>query len=242
MMPEEGGYRLKIQYGFPKRSFKDTFITDECENKLKDSIRSFLKNREWYEKHNIPYHFGIILYGEPGTGKSSVVQAILNEFNFTKIIIPARYLRNGLEQVNESRSDTESTLGIVVEDIDLSRTVTNRDADYDYQKDRDLSSLVELMNSMDGIGCLQNVIYIFTTNNISGIDKALLRPGRLDLHMNISYACDETFDKFLKFHYGKGLPDRIHISDEVIFAQVQTDVMSGLSYEEVIEKYRRKEG
>ena len=74
-------------YGRSQRTFEDVFIQSKIKEDLLSSIQSFKNSREWYQKHKIPYHFGILLYGPPGTGKSSIISAIANEFNFTPYFI-----------------------------------------------------------------------------------------------------------------------------------------------------------
>ena len=56
----------------PKRSFDDVFIPHEQQELLVSSVKKFIESREWYERNHIPYHFGVMLHGEPGTGKSSI--------------------------------------------------------------------------------------------------------------------------------------------------------------------------
>ena len=235
----EHGY-TPIAYGFPKRSFKDVFIRKDDKDMIIKTIDKFLKSRSWYEKHHIPYHFGLILYGEPGTGKSSIIQAIVNKFNFNKIVIDGDSIRSSLNSIKDNEIiDKNKTTAIIIEDADLTCCPVGDRNDIRVLEaaERYKHNLGYLMNSMDGIGCFQNVIYIFSTNSIKDIDPAILRPGRLDLHVNISYVCDETMDQFLKFHYGKQMPENYHVKDKLIFAEMQIDVMRGYSFDQILYKY-----
>lgn len=55
---------------FVKRTFSNTFIPDEQEKLIKESLDKFVARRDWYMENHIPYHFGFLLYGEAGTGKA----------------------------------------------------------------------------------------------------------------------------------------------------------------------------
>lgn len=229
----------KIYYNFPKRTFKDVFITSDNENMIRSTVQQFIKNKKWYTEHHIPYHLGIILYGEPGTGKSSTVQAIVNEFNLTRIVANAENLRGSMNSIIENDEVGDDITAIIVEDVDLEPDVKCRESEYEFEN-KYTRNLGFLMNTMDGIGCLENVIYIFTTNSIETLDKAILRPGRLDLHINISYVNDETFNKFLNFHYKKQIPvGRTLNRTDLTCAELQTCVMSGYTFSQMIEKFTK---
>ena len=229
----------KIYYNFPKRTFKDVFITSDNENMIRSTVQQFIQNKKWYTEHRIPYHLGIILYGEPGTGKSSTVQAIVNEFNLTKIVANAENLRGSMNAIIENEEVGDELTAIIVEDVDLEPDVRSREVEYDFEN-KYTRNLGFLMNTMDGIGCLENVIYIFTTNSIETLDRAILRPGRLDLHVNISYVNDETFNKFLKFNYKETLPvGRTLNRTDLTCAELQTCVMSGHTFDQMIESFTR---
>lgn len=229
----------RVYYNFPKRTFKDVFITSDNENKIRSTVQQFIQNKKWYLEHRIPYHLGIILYGEPGTGKSSTVQAIVNEFNLTKIVASAENLKGSMNAIIENEEVGDELTAIIVEDVDLEPDVRSRDVEYEFEN-KYKRNLGFLMNTMDGIGCLENVIYIFTTNSIETLDRAILRPGRLDLHVNISYVNDETFNKFLKFNYKQTLPvGRTLNRTDLTCAELQTCVMSGYTFDQMIESFTR---
>ena len=95
---------------------------------------------------------------------------------------------------------------------------------------------------MDGMNSPENVIWIFTTNHIDRLDPALIRPGRIDKKIEIGYVDNETFSEFLMHHYGKGLESGYEVGGGLTFASIQTDVMLGMTYEEILEKYCNQGG
>ena len=97
--------------------------------------------------------------------------------------------------------------------------------------------LSSFLNIMDGNACFENVIWIFTTNYIDKLEPSLIRSGRIDRKFLIDYASNETFNQFTQYHFKKSVPSDFEIKDSVSFADVQTDVMSGMSYDDIIKKY-----
>lgn len=229
----------------PQRTFDSVFISQDKKTYLIDTLQKFLNNKAWYLKHHIPYHYGIILYGPPGTGKTSLIYAISNYFNIVPFFIPSKNLERITSESNtESLQETKEMKLIVVEDIDTCPLVTRdyligtcTDDMMKRQLEHESSSTSNFLNLLDGINAIENCIWIFTTNHIERIDKAILRAGRMDVKLNIDYVCDETLDKFLIHHFHKNLPKDRHAIDNLSFADVQLSVMENKTFEEIIEIY-----
>ena len=146
--------------------------------------------------------------------------------------------------ITEALHETKEMKLVVVEDIDTCPLVTR---DYIISKTTDpvekqsaeryLSSTSDFLNVMDGVSAIENCIWIFTTNHIDRIDKAILRAGRMDVKLNIDYVCDETLDKFLMHHFHENLPENRHAIDNLSFADVQLSVMENKTFDEIIEIY-----
>ena len=78
-----------IDYNFqPKRLFSSIYMDKEYKETLKKFIHSFINGRQVYEDANIIYKTGIMLFGEPGTGKTSTIKAICSELNTSMFIVP----------------------------------------------------------------------------------------------------------------------------------------------------------
>ena len=235
----------------PYRTFKDVFIPKYQEDLLLKSVKGFINKREWYEKSFIPYHYGILLHGNPGTGKSSIIQALINEIDCDVIYAPSGHLNDFIDTgdiVFGDPSDNARTKICIIEDVDTSvftktrKPTGSKDVTIESLiKENESAKLGELLNIMDGIGSQTNVIWILTTNHIEQLDPALIRPGRIDLKLEIGYVTDETFDRFMTYHFGKGLPDGKHVIDNLIFAQLQNEIMFERSYEYIIENFTKGE-
>lgn len=235
-----------ISYGTPKlRSFDDVFLTSEQKTQIIDSLDKFISRRDWYLENGIPYHFGILLYGPAGTGKSSIAQAI------------ARYTKSAADFVyGDDVFDLPRMLGrdiptdtmtehsyrtIVIEDIDcgfkdVRASFLNKEILPEDQKEESKrgTGFASLLNSLDGINAPSNTIYVFTTNHIEKLDPALVRPGRIDLKLEIGDVCRETFDMFCLRHYGKTYDGDINFKSGITFAKLQNEVMIGKSLDELV--------
>lgn len=224
------------------RNFSNVFVPNKQEDLILNSVNSFMHSREWYMQHHIPYHFGILLYGPPASGKTSIAQAIVEQFKIRNtVVVTGDSLYRIASIVDESAPfyySKNKSRAVIVEDIDCSKISSMRGSEPDTYKNKEdyqRSGLGTLLNSIDGIYAPSNIIYIFTTNHPEQIDPALIRPGRIDLALKIDYANEETFRKFCEFHYGEGTITPLNIKPETTFAELQTLVMKGYSLEQLIE-------
>lgn len=224
------------------RNFSNVFVPNKQEDLILNSVNSFMHSREWYMQHHIPYHFGILLYGPPASGKTSIAQAIVEQFKIRNTVVMTGDSLSILASIVDESApfyySKNKSRAVIVEDIDCSKissmrgSVTNT---YKNKEDYQRSGLGTLLNSIDGIYAPSNIIYIFTTNHPEQIDPALIRPGRIDLALKIDYVNEETFRKFCEFHYGEGTITPLNIKPETTFAELQTLVMKGYSLEQLIE-------
>lgn len=244
------------------RSFDDVFIKDDTEKEIKDNLDNFTNSRDWYREHNIPYHFGIMLYGPPGTGKTSLVQAICHYLHAVPFYVdPGKMSRMNclIDDIQNEVPDSRPIVkALIFEDIDY--IIDLDQMKYDYSTDNDkttsatstddskvVSKISDVLNSLDGIGACENVVYIFTTNNYSkffnekGEENALIRPGRIDLKIEIPNVDNEVLEKFLKSHYGDDvtIPQDFKIKDGVTCSQLQLFVMNKMSCDDIIKKVQK---
>ncbi len=118
--------------------------------------------------------------------------------------------------------------------LDMVNAMEIREDDDEFKNCKDVG-LATILNCLDGIGAPTNVIYIFTTNHVEMLDPALIRPGRIDLMVEMKTAVPETLEQFLKFHYpDTSIPAITSVRDGITFAELQTKVLQGCSVEDII--------
>ena len=163
--------------------FKRKLNTIYLENKeeLIKSINIWENSEDFYRERGIPYKLGILLYGEPGTGKSSLIHAVASELNKDIIILTAGAILNGkLNKYNDVCYDTPPV--IVIEEIDT--IVSSRKQDKELSE-TEKSVLSELLNFLDGPSSPDSCIIIATTNHIEKLDPAIIRSGRFDIKIQM---------------------------------------------------------
>jgi hypothetical protein len=209
-------------------TFENSYLPnfDEVINK----IDFFLNNKEWYTKKGIPYNLGIMLYGEPGCGKTRFIKQLMNYTGRHGIDIKLnnKFCFNELKNIIHSEEITDEFIipqdkrVIIFEDID---------AMCDILKDRDLiekeknesinkkppspnlegfmeinnstdkkpsskkntsssklnnNNLSFFLNIIDGLNECSGRIIVMTTNKVDYLDKAIIRPGRIDIKIKFS--------------------------------------------------------
>ncbi|KAK1363534.1 AAA domain-containing protein [Heracleum sosnowskyi] len=168
----------------------ETLAMEPSEKKaLMDDLDLFLKRREYFKRVGRAWKRGYLLYGPPGTGKSSLVAAIANYLKFD--IYDLQLMNVGSDDVFRKLLQGIANRSIlVIEDIDCSVDLPDRTTQAKKPKSKSLKfSLSGLLNFIDGLwsSCGDERIIIFTTNHKDRLDPALLRPGRMDMHIHMSY-------------------------------------------------------
>lgn len=227
-----------------ERSFDSVFIPKAQKEILLKSIDSYVSRYNWYHETNIPNHFGILLHGGSGMGKSSIAQAIAHYMNASIYVMNGDNLDNLNNVIARSIPMSPWTKKeyriLLIEDVDCGilshdRKVKVKEKRNDDGPTEEKAGLGTILNLLDGINSPTNIIYIFTTNHIEHLDPAIIRPGRLDLHLEIGPVCNETLDYFCMFHYNQHIPENIVIKDNMTFAQLQVEIMRGATFEDLVE-------
>lgn len=160
---------------------------------------------------------GYLLYGPPGTGKSSLIAAMANHLKYDIYDLDLTDVRNNSDLRFLLLSISSRSI-LVVEDIDCSIELENRESEeaetHSNQGDNQIT-LSGLWNVIDGLWscCGEERIIIFTTNHKERLDPALVRPGRMDMHVHMSY-CNASVFKQLAFNY-------FGIRDHGVFEQIE---------------------
>jgi len=219
------------------KSIDDIFITNDNKDKLINSINSFRKKRDWYMRNKIPCHFGILLYGPPGTGKTSIATALAKYIKgYTEVFSGLSELLNARIRINHKREVFERMITIICEDVDRDIEKLNRSDDEKY-----INTIGSILNYLDGTSSLSDAIYIFTTNNIADLDPAMIRPGRIDLQIEIGYLNFETVNQFMNYHFNRVIEQPIPIRDGLTVAELQVKLMEGCGFEEIVDYVSRGE-
>ncbi|XP_008241725.1 PREDICTED: AAA-ATPase At2g18190-like [Prunus mume] len=210
------------EWGSVNLEHPSTFETMALDTELKrtiiEDLEMFVRRREFYKKVGKAWKRGYLLYGPPGTGKSSLIAAMANylKFNVYDLELASIYSDAVLKRVLLSTTNRSI---LVIEDIDCCRVdVGNRASDSDSDSDSDDQvTLSGLLNFIDGLwsSCGDERIIVFTTNHKDRLDPALLRPGRMDVHIHLSYCTTSGFRILASNYLGIGDNNRHHRCGEI---------------------------
>ncbi|KAK3001263.1 hypothetical protein RJ639_020879 [Escallonia herrerae] len=197
----DGRHTKSINFEHP--STFDTLAMDPILKKeLIDDLDRFVKRKDYYKRVGKAWKRGYLLYGPPGTGKSSLIAAMANYLKFNVYDLELQNLKKNSD-LRRLLISTENRSILVIEDIDCSIELQNRQAVGDKDKENvGQLTLSGLLNFIDGLwsSCGDERIIVFTTNHKDKLDPALLRPGRMDMHIHMSYCTPPAF-KFLASNY-----------------------------------------
>jgi chaperone BCS1 len=184
---------------------------------LLEDARDFLDSKDWYNSRGIAHRRGYLLHGKPGSGKTSLIQAIAGELGLNVYIISLS--RAGLDDTTLASAIGElpSRCIALMEDLDAAfhRGITREQEDSADDGDDAAGgpkagpkgppasriTLSGLLNALDGVGAQEGRILFATTNRYNVLDSALIRPGRLDLHIEFKHASTFQIEELFRTFY-----------------------------------------
>ncbi|KAK6131238.1 hypothetical protein DH2020_035019 [Rehmannia glutinosa] len=167
----------------------DTMAMDpDMKKELIEDLERFMKRKDYYRRVGKAWKRGYLFYGPPGTGKSSLVAAMANYLKFDVYDLDLREVQCNSDLRRLLIGSANRSI-LVIEDIDCNVGLQNRETDNNATTEDDKITLSGLLNFIDGLwsSCGDERIIVFTTNHKNRLDPALLRPGRMDVQLEMSY-------------------------------------------------------
>ncbi|XP_020231381.1 AAA-ATPase At3g50940 [Cajanus cajan] len=196
-------------------TFETLAIDAELKREVVNDLDKFVKGKEFYKRTGKAWKRGYLLYGPPGTGKSSLIAAMAYHLNYDIYDFVLTAVQDNSELKNLILGMSNRSI-LVIEDIDCTIKLQNREEDGETAKNGDNKvTLSGLLNIIDGLWscCGEERIIIFTTNHKERLDPALLRPGRMDMHIHLSYCNFSAFEQLAFNYHG--------ISQHKLFEQIE---------------------
>ncbi|KAK9141449.1 hypothetical protein Syun_010849 [Stephania yunnanensis] len=206
----------------PLESYADIGGLDAQIQEIKEAVELPLTHPELYEDIGIKPPKGVILYGEPGTGKTLLAKAVANSTSATFLRVVGseliqKYLGDGPKLVRElfRVADDLSPSIVFIDEIDA---VGTKRYDAHSGGEREIQrTMLELLNQLDGFDSRGDVKVILATNRIESLDPALPRPGRIDRKIEFPLPDIKTRRRIFQIHTSRmTLADDVNLEEFVM--------------------------
>lgn len=187
------------------RPISTVILDEKTKKELVEDVTDYLNpnTRRWYSNRGIPYRRGYLLYGPPGTGKSSLSLALAGFFRMRIYMVSLSSIMATEENLATLFAELPRRCVVLLEDIDSAGlTHTREPTKVEGTAETAVPvpaapsqpgappagpptlpgrlSLSGLLNILDGVASQEGRVLIMTTNHLEKLDKALIRPGRVD--------------------------------------------------------------
>ncbi|KAL1528853.1 hypothetical protein AB1Y20_010176 [Prymnesium parvum] len=192
----------------PTETYADIGGLETQIQEIKEAVELPLTHPELYEDIGIKPPKGVILYGEPGTGKTLLAKAVANQTSATFLRVTGseliqKYLGDGPKLVRElfRVADEQAPTIVFIDEIDA---VGTKRYDSTSGGEREIQrTMLELLNQLDGFDARTDVKVILATNKIETLDPALIRPGRIDRKIEFPAPDQKTRRHIFQIHTSK---------------------------------------
>lgn len=207
-------------YGPDKKkvTFKDVAGNESAKQDLTEIV-DFLKSPKKYEKLGAKIPRGVLLAGDPGTGKTLMARAVAGEadvpfFSISGSEFAEMFVGVGASRVRDLFSKAKKNAPSIIFIDEIDAVAHKRDARGGAGRE-DEQTLNQILVEMDGFDNDSGVIVMAATNRVDMLDKALLRPGRFDRHVNVALPERKDRLEILKVHF-KGKPVEANVDLEAL--------------------------
>ena len=201
----------------PDVKWSDIGGLETAKQELQEAVEWPLKYPDKFKKFHVDPPKGILLYGDPGTGKTLLAKAVASESDANFIAIKGPELlskwvgesEKGVREVFRKARQTAPTV-IFFDEIDSIANARGSDAGSSGVTQRVVN---QLLTEIDGLEDLHDVAVIAATNRPDIIDPGLMRPGRFDRHIKVETPDEESRLKIFEVHTNEmPLADNVKLS------------------------------
>jgi chaperone BCS1 len=180
--------------GRNKRPLESVLLPPGLGERLHADVVEFTKSQQWYLERGIPYRRGYLLYGPPGCGKSSFIFALAGSLNYNLALLNLNDKGLTDDRLNALLAVVPPRCIILLEDVDAAFSKERE------QKNTYSVTFSGLLNALDGVASTEERVIFMTTNHLERLDAALIRPGRVDVKLEVGYATPQQMKgMFLRF-------------------------------------------
>ena len=212
-----GKSRAKLQSDKNKVTFENVAGLTEEKEELQELI-DFLKDPKKFTKMGARIPKGVLLVGNPGTGKTLLAKAVAGEANVPFYFISGSdfvelFVGIGASRVRDMFRQAKQTAPCLIFIDEIDAVGRQRGTGLGGGHDEREQTLNQLLTEMDGFGSNEGIIIIAATNRPDVLDPALLRPGRFDRQITVGLPDKTEREDILKVHAkNKKFDENINLS------------------------------
>lgn len=198
----------------PVRPAETVILKEGQMERILGFLRAFQSNEKSFVDLGIPYRTGVLLHGNPGSGKSSTAATIAHELGLNIYYISLSTLEDD-DALSRAMNCVGTNSVVILEDVDTYHGATDRENDSGV-------TMQGLLNALDGFISPHGVITIMTTNRLEVLDPAIIRPGRVDLLEELNELDDYQLRAILRQFTGSvpGNLPKISVKDGITSADI----------------------
>lgn len=215
-------------------TFENVAGNEEAKESVMDIV-DFLKNPEKYSAYGARMPRGVILYGEPGTGKTLLAKSVAGEAGVPFYAMSGSdfvqiYVGVGASRIRQlfKKAKAHGKAVIFIDEIDA--IGKRRDGSTTGGSDERDQTLNALLTEMSGFNEKEGIVVMAATNRLDMLDPALLRPGRFDRHIEVSLPDVSAREKILNLHLENKPSKNVNVKE---WAQ-KTSMFSGAKLEHLV--------
>jgi 26S proteasome regulatory subunit T2 len=192
----------------PTETYADIGGLETQIQEIKEAVELPLTHPELYDDMGIKPPKGVVLYGEPGTGKTLLAKAVANQTSATFLRVVGseliqKYLGDGPKLVRELFRVAEDNAPSIVFIDEIDAIGTKRYDSHSGGEKEIQRTMLELLNQLDGFDSRGDVKVLMATNRIGTLDPALIRPGRIDRKIEFPLPDVKTKRRIFSIHTSK---------------------------------------
>lgn len=168
-------------------SWDSLFLPVSLKEEIKNCVETFLVSKDFYEDSKIPWKRGILLWGEPGCGKTSLIRTVISNYNFKPVTISPGAGDGALKDAF-SYAESQSPALLYFEDLDSMFQTVN---------------VQQFLSLMDGVTTRNGLLIIGTANSLASFQANITdRPSRFDRKYEIPLPDKAMCSKYLMKWFG----------------------------------------